>query len=124
MTNLVKNGVEAAREARSGDRGRVHIEADPWTEGVEIRVGDSGAGVDESDRARLFDPYFTTKEAGTGLGLAIVQRIVQEHRGSIRIGVSTMGGAEVVIRLTVDGPPASAAASHSTLSQPGLTKRS
>jgi two-component system nitrogen regulation sensor histidine kinase NtrY len=48
-----------------------------------IAVSDTGSGIPEADRDRIFDPYFTTKKDGTGLGLAIVQRIVFDHKGNI-----------------------------------------
>jgi nitrogen fixation/metabolism regulation signal transduction histidine kinase len=48
-----------------------------------IAVSDTGTGIAEKDRDRIFDPYFTTKEGGTGLGLAIAQRIVFDHKGNI-----------------------------------------
>jgi signal transduction histidine kinase len=46
-------------------------------------VRDTGRGIGEADRERIFDPYFTTKSDGTGLGLAIVQRIVFDHKGNV-----------------------------------------
>jgi signal transduction histidine kinase len=54
---------------------------------VEIRVTDSGCGIEEDVLNRIFDPFFTTKEQGkgTGLGLAICQRIVEEYEGKIKI---------------------------------------
>ena len=48
-----------------------------------IAVSDTGTGIAEQDRERVFDPYFTTKKDGTGLGLAIVQRIVFDHKGNV-----------------------------------------
>ena len=49
--------------------------------------------------AKVFEPFFTTKAKGTGLGLAIVKKIVDEHRGDIRLGNREGGGAEVTVRL-------------------------
>lgn len=53
--------------------------------GVRVEICDNGCGIDEEEPDRLFEPFFTTKSKGTGLGLAIVKRIVDQHRGSIRL---------------------------------------
>ncbi len=68
---------------------------------VEIRVTDSGCGIEEDVLNRIFDPFFTTKEQGkgTGLGLAICQRIVEEHEGEIKIQSRLGQGTTVSIRL-------------------------
>jgi len=52
---------------------------------AEIQVMDDGEGIPEATRARLFTPFFTTKDKGLGLGLALCHRIVEEHRGAIQI---------------------------------------
>jgi signal transduction histidine kinase len=68
-------------------------------EGVEIRVSDTGPGMSEEVRSRLFIPFFTTKEKGTGLGLAICQRIVKAHGGTLRVESRPGEGTAFVIRL-------------------------
>jgi signal transduction histidine kinase len=76
-----------------------------WREGarrpdqVEIRFHDTGPGVPEGERERIFLPFFTTKEKGTGLGLAICQRIVTAHQGTIGVRSVPQGGAEFTISL-------------------------
>ncbi len=108
LVNLVRNAVEAIRSARpdgreDGLRGRVVVRAEPAADGVTILVEDDGPGVPEVARARVFDPYFTTKPDGTGLGLAIVKKIVVEHNGDITVRRSErLGGAAFEIAL----PPA------------------
>jgi signal transduction histidine kinase len=71
------------------DGGRLHISTRLLSDraSVEIRVTDSGCGIEEDVLNRIFDPFFTTKEQGkgTGLGLAICQRIVEEYEGKIKI---------------------------------------
>ena len=124
MTNLVKNGIEAAESHHPDGGGQVCIRAAPCEDGVEIRVEDNGAGISETDRARLFEPYFTTKDEGTGLGLAIVHRIVSDHEGSVSVETSPRGGTEMVVRLTVEGPRISASASQSDLALSQLTRDS
>ncbi|HEY6879153.1 MAG TPA: ATP-binding protein [Polyangiales bacterium] len=92
LVNLVQNAIDAARSARE-PRVEVHVE------GNMLHVDDNGPGIPVSERERVFEPYFTTKQQGTGLGLAIVKRIIQEHGGSIRIDTSPLGGARVTLRL-------------------------
>ena len=53
-------------------------------EAVTIRISDNGVGL-PPDRARLFEPYVTTREKGTGLGLPIVKKIIEEHGGSLAL---------------------------------------
>jgi signal transduction histidine kinase len=55
-----------------------------------LSITDTGVGMDEADRARCFELYYSTKRGGTGLGLATVQRIVQQHEGSLHV-VSEQG---------------------------------
>ena len=54
-------------------------------EHVVINIGDTGPGMTPEVLERIFDPFFTTRQAGTGLGLAISQRIVNAHRGTIKV---------------------------------------
>jgi hypothetical protein len=68
---------------------------------VEIVVADSGHGVSQELKEKLFLPYFSTKQRGTGLGLAIVSRIVEEHQGSIRVEENSPVGARFIIELPV-----------------------
>lgn len=84
LLNLIANAADAMP-----DGGRLHISTRLLSDraSVEIRVTDSGCGIEEDILNRIFDPFFTTKEQGkgTGLGLAICKRIVEEHEGKIKI---------------------------------------
>ncbi len=79
LINFVDNAV-AAVEGKGAIRLSLSVEG----ESLRFDVADSGAGVPEADRGRLFEPYFSTKRKGTGLGLAIVRRIAQDHGGDVR----------------------------------------
>ena len=68
---------------------------------VEIIVADTGHGVTQELKERLFLPYFSTKKRGTGLGLAIVSRIIEDHHGSIRVEENEPVGARFVVELPV-----------------------
>jgi signal transduction histidine kinase len=62
-------------------------------------VQDSGTGIEPAALAQVFDPFFTTKEAGTGLGLSIVRKIVDQHRGEVRIESTRGAGTRAVVTL-------------------------
>jgi nitrogen fixation/metabolism regulation signal transduction histidine kinase len=80
LGNLVANALEAMPE---GGTLRVRTAAEP--PGVSVQVEDTGPGLNEEQRTRLFTPYYTTKRGGTGLGLAIVQGIVSDHGGRVQV---------------------------------------
>jgi signal transduction histidine kinase len=67
-----------------------------------VEIGDNGPGIPAEVQARIFDPFFTTKPVGegTGLGLDIVQRIVRNHKGSIRVN-SEPGRTVFQVRLPI-----------------------
>ncbi len=70
---------------------------------LEIKVADQGCGIEEKDLAKVFEPFYTTKEKGTGLGLAIVSRIVESHQGMV-MGESQPGrGSSFTMRLPKNG---------------------
>ena len=66
---------------------------------VELTIADSGTGLTDEMRERLFLPYFSTKQRGTGLGLAIAAKIIQEHQGTIRAEKNEPVGAKFIIEL-------------------------
>jgi signal transduction histidine kinase len=65
---------------------------------VEVRFADTGAGIPEDAKDRIFIPFYTTKSKGTGLGLAISQRIVKAHGGSIEVQSRLGEGSEFILR--------------------------
>jgi signal transduction histidine kinase len=97
--NLLSNAVDAV-----GERGTIRIRTGRDDRFYYIAIADSGTGVSEAIRDRIFEPFFTTKDVGkgTGLGLSITYRIVDQHKGTIDLAKSDLGGAEFVIRLPVD----------------------
>lgn len=96
LHNLVKNALEAMPSG-----GTVRLSARRDGEAVAFAVADSGPGVPPEDRARIFQPYVTTKAGGTGLGLAIAERIAQEHGGRLELTSPPAGGATFTLRLPV-----------------------
>lgn len=88
LTNLIKNAGEAI-ETRREELGedivpQIKISARRVDNDAEISISDNGIGLPE-DRAKLFEPYVTTRDKGTGLGLPIVKKIIEEHGGSLKL---------------------------------------
>jgi two-component system nitrogen regulation sensor histidine kinase NtrY len=87
LTNLIKNASESLESTPnftvSGPR--ILVSATVLTDEVEIKVEDNGAGWPKENRARLLEPYMTTRGKGTGLGLAIVSKIVEQHGGQLEL---------------------------------------
>ena len=98
MANLIDN----AAEAMQGSLLRVlRVRTSLIEDGaaIEIEVSDTGHGLTEEIRERLFLPFYSTKHRGTGLGLSIAAKIVQESGGSIRAESNVPKGARFVLRL-------------------------
>jgi len=117
LTNLIKNAGEAIQSRRESGIDpdlvpEIRVTAVMHEGKAEIRIMDNGTGLPE-DRARLFEPYVTTRSSGTGLGLPIVKKIIEEHGGSLTLedaplfDGATHAGAMAVIRLPlIDAGPA------------------
>ncbi|HHL22791.1 MAG TPA: PAS domain-containing sensor histidine kinase [Aliiroseovarius sp.] len=117
LTNLIKNAVEATQSYRKKHpeeeeyKPRVKVALDDEGGVVRLRIADNGIGL-PPDRARLFEPYVTTRSEGTGLGLPIVKKIIEEHGGSMELldappfAPGAHQGAMAVIYLPVPDPAA------------------
>lgn len=101
LVNLIDNSISAMENVESPEL-RISSQYENDTKVVRITVSDNGQGIPASDRARVFEPYFSTKETGTGLGLAIVKRIIEDHNGFIRILGNNPNGTKIVIELPVN----------------------
>jgi two-component system, NtrC family, nitrogen regulation sensor histidine kinase NtrY len=111
VANLVDNAAEAMQDVSLKEI-TISTSLVASRDAVELVVSDTGQGVSRDVKERLFLPYFSTKQRGTGLGLAIVSRIVEDHRGSIRIEENKPVGSRFVIELpvaveTISAPAAS-----------------
>jgi len=89
LTNLIKNAGEATETLREkgappGYAPQIRVSMDLQADHALIRISDNGTGL-PPDRARLFEPYVTTREKGTGLGLPIVKKIIEEHGGTLAL---------------------------------------
>ncbi len=94
--NLIDNALRAI-----GPRGKLTLSTRELANEVEVTVEDSGPGMDAHTRARLFQPFFSTRPAGegTGLGLALCKRVVLEHQGRIRVESEPGRGARFTVTL-------------------------
>ncbi len=107
LRNLVANALEA-----QPDGGTLRIQARAQGGRLELRVADAGPGIPAELRARILDPFFTTRPQGTGLGLALVGAIAGLHGGSVDVRArrSDLGGADIglILPLSPATVPASA----------------
>jgi signal transduction histidine kinase len=94
LVNLCINAIHAMPQG-----GRLSLEAAPNDDGIEIIVADTGMGVAEADREKIFLPFFTNKESGLGFGLSIVQRIVEDHGGRITCDSKLGEGTRFIVWL-------------------------
>ncbi len=101
FVNLLQNAVQARP---AGVAVTIRSQVEPGH--AVVRVVDDGPGIADGARARLFDPYFTTKTAGTGLGLAICRRILEGHGGTIGLEATGASGSTFRIELPLPATPA------------------
>src|ERR1700730_8585341 len=110
LTNIIKNATEAieAVPAEQLGKGRIDVIAARENDDIVIDVVDNGIGLPKVARARLLEPYVTTRAKGTGLGLAIVGRVLEDHGGRIELKDASdlrpgQRGAWMRLRFAVSG---------------------
>ncbi|MDQ0301527.1 sensor histidine kinase NtrY-like [Ancylobacter polymorphus] len=112
LTNIIKNATEALAAVPAEERtepARIQVKVRATERMVDIDVIDNGRGLPTENRARLLEPYVTTREKGTGLGLAIVGKIMEEHGGGIELDDAPEGrGAWIRLHFARDGGPTAA----------------
>lgn len=97
LVNLIRNGIEAMLD---GERRELVVATAPADDGmIEVSVADTGSGISEEIRSRLFQPFVTTKQAGMGVGLSISKRIIEAHGGDMWAEPNPRGGT--VFRFTL-----------------------
>ena len=79
--------------------GQLHARVARRDGSVEVTMSDTGVGISEEALSKIFEPYFSTKQAGFGLGLAVTRTIVEEHRGSIEVRSEPLRGATFTVKL-------------------------
>jgi signal transduction histidine kinase len=94
LLNLMKNALEAMDGG-----GRLVLKSGAEEEMVWFSVTDTGVGMSPEVLAKIFNPFFTTKDKGTGLGLAVIHKIVTDHHGSILVESTPGQGSTFVVKL-------------------------
>jgi len=102
LINILDNAVAACaarRNAAADERARIELRTayDPGLDVARLEIADNGAGMTPEVKARLFEPYFSTKAEGTGLGLAIVSTIVADHNGFVRVRDNVPRGSRFIL---------------------------
>ena len=94
--NIISNAIDAIE-----DKGVIIISTSKSNGFIQINIKDSGSGMPENIKAKIFDPFYTTKEVGegTGLGLSISHGIIEKHGGSISVQSEAGNGTEFIINL-------------------------
>ena len=97
LLNLINNAIDAVDKPG----GTVTVVTRTEGDAVVLEVRDTGAGIPEANLARIFDPFFTTKPVGqgTGLGLSISYKIIEEHKGTIKVESKVDVGTTFIIQL-------------------------
>ncbi len=110
LTNIIKNATEAIEQVPPEElgKGRIDVVAARENDDILIDVIDNGIGLPKTSRARLLEPYVTTRQKGTGLGLAIVGRVLEDHGGRIELKDASdfrpgQRGAWMRLRFAVSG---------------------
>jgi two-component system, NtrC family, nitrogen regulation sensor histidine kinase NtrY len=110
LANLIDNAAEAMQGSLLRILG-IHSAVSEDGSAVEVTVSDTGHGLTDEIRERLFLPFYSTKHRGTGLGLSIAAKIAQEHGGSLSAEANSPKGARFMLRLPLmEAPPASSPA--------------
>jgi signal transduction histidine kinase len=101
MTRAIQNVIINALQASAEKKGSVTVSCLRKDFYVDVRVEDGGSGIAPAQMAKIFDPYFTTKQgkSGTGLGLYITKKVVEDHNGSIKVDSTPQVGTSFTIRL-------------------------
>ncbi|HHF52264.1 MAG TPA: HAMP domain-containing protein [Candidatus Aminicenantes bacterium] len=98
LTNIIDNAIDAMNK-----KGEIEIKTslDKQYNKIEIEISDTGPGIPEKDKEKLFLPHFSTKKKGTGLGLAIVNQVINEHNGIIRVEDNEPIGTKFIIQVPI-----------------------
>jgi two-component system C4-dicarboxylate transport sensor histidine kinase DctB len=103
FVNLVQNAREAVSQTDTSRRAEIQIDVRDTGGSIMIGVADNGPGIPESERSRVFDPFYSTKRemAGVGLGLFVAEGLVRSAGGRLTVRDAALGGALFEIELRI-----------------------
>lgn len=93
LFNLILNAIQAMPNG-----GALRITLEETEAEVILSIEDSGQGIDDAVKSKIFDPYFTTKAKGSGLGLSVVKRVIRDHGGRIEVQSTIRKGSVFTLR--------------------------
>jgi two-component system NtrC family sensor kinase len=101
ITRAIQNVLINAAHASADKKGTVTVRCTQKDFYVDVQIEDTGSGITAEQMAKIFDPYFTTKQgkSGTGLGLYITKKVVEDHNGSIKVDSTPDIGTTFTVRL-------------------------
>jgi signal transduction histidine kinase len=104
--NLIMNAIEAMRATPERSRVlRMRSDIIQDSNQIVVSIADSGTGIGEKDKNRIYEPFFTTKSTGTGIGLTICRSIIESHGGVLQASANRPSGTifEVVLPIEAAG---------------------
>ena len=98
LVNIFNNAIQAISQ-----KGEITIKTEHEQDGISITFMDTGVGISDEEKGKVFEPFFTKKQSGTGLGLAVVKKIIDNHKGTITITDREGGGTVFSLWLPMYG---------------------
>ena len=98
IVNIFNNAIQAIPQ-----EGEITVKTESRPNGILITIMDTGIGIGDEEKEKVFEPFFTKKQSGTGLGLAVVRKIIDNHKGEITITAREGGGTIFSVGLPING---------------------
>lgn len=102
--NVLRNAYEAVEEGGRISLSLSQVDGD-GSQKIRVKISDNGCGIPEKDWENIFEPFFTTKHSGVGLGLANARKIIEQHKGSIKVMKKRGKGTSFEILIPCEGEP-------------------
>ncbi|HGY12022.1 MAG TPA: GHKL domain-containing protein, partial [Desulfobacterales bacterium] len=99
ILNLINNAADALL-VKKGNR-VIEVSSNAMHDKLVLSIDDNGPGIPRDLRQKIFEPFFTTKENSTGIGLSLCHRIITDHKGTLKVVSSELGGTKFIIEMPV-----------------------